>query len=255
LKNHEEFRASVYARAQHEKQRMAARRLKARNASLSVAMVLLVAALAVPLARSTRTDADHFTAPATAQEVLHTANRAAPLPSRMVLLVATPSGGTQAVVLENNAQQKDFVDKYKAAMHLGDDEGLPMTPAADTAKTICSTDELTEFLAELPEAAGAVVLDYDELFFEDNMLCAMPMDLSTQQAAEPDGAVRVLPNAAQLPTIPDGTSPAEGTLPESTEPETTEEEPTVVELQTLPESRLLQGTAVKVLLLVPVNKG
>ena len=251
MKNHEEFRASVYARAEREKERLAARRLKMRNASLSIAMVLLVAALAVPAIRNTSTGDEGLTAPETVQQVLHAPKRAAPS-SRMVLLMSTASGETQAVVLENQDQQKDFVNLYKAAMHLGDDDSLPM-PAADTARAIHSTDELVEFLAGLLEAAGTLVLDYDEAFFLDNNLYAMPMELAPQQGGSA---------AREETTIPDATIPDATTIPDaefSTEPAEAEiapDEPTSpAALQSLPESGLLQGADVKVLLLVPVNKG
>ena len=255
MKNHEQFRASVYARAEREKERLAARRLKMRNASLSIAMVLLVAALAVPVARNMRTGDEGLTAPETGQQVqqvLHIPNRAAPV---RVLLMSTASGETHAVVLENQDQQKDFASLYKAAMNLGDDDSLPMTPAADAASAIHSTDELMEFLAGLLEVAGTVMLDYDEAFFLDNNLYAMPMDLAPQQGSrEATTAAK-----AARPTIPDGTDPDATTIPgmetstEFTEAETATDE--LAALQNLPESELLQGADVKVLLLVPVNKG
>ena len=251
MKNHDEFRASVYARAEREKERVAARRLKARNASLSVAMVLLVAALAVPLARNARTSPDNFTTPEATQHVLRSANRAAALSSRMVLLVATPSGQTQAVVWEdweNKDQQKDFASKCRAAMNLGEGEGVPF-PAMDLYQAIHSTDELTEFLAELPEAAEAVGIDYDEVFFADKNLYAMPMELPAQPLSREEASTaRPVTLPTQLPTIPDGTIP-DG---DATEEETTPGEPA---MQGLPEDGLPQGSDVKVLLLVPVDKG
>jgi len=261
LKSNEEFRAGVYARAEIEKRRLALRQ-KRRNASLSVAMVLLVAALAVPVVRGTRIVSDPLTAPETGQEVFRSANRAA-RPSRMVLLMATASGETKAVVLENRDQQKDFVSQYKAAMHLGDDDDLPMTPKEeDTVLTIHSLDELIEFLAGFPEAAGSVALDYDEAFFLENNLCAMPMDLSAQPGAEETTAAHETSAPAQMTTIPDGTAPEGTTIPDgesaadATEADTQPAETTAAAApQSLPEGTLLRGSGVKVLLLVPVNKG
>ena len=263
MKTNEEFRASVYARAECEKQRINLRRQKMRNASLSVAMMLLVAAIAVPLARNARGSADSFTAPAFTQEDLHIVNPAA-LGTRMVLLV-----GTQAVVLENEAQQKAFVSKYKAAMNLGDGEGAPF-PAADTAKAIHSIDELSEFLAELPEAAESMKADYNEAFFAGNDLYAMPMALAPQSentaTREPTTteATTTIPaqaftiSDAIIPeaTIPDAVAPSNADAPpDPTQAETTLEDRSIEAFTSFPDSELLQSPDVTVLLLVPVNKG
>ena len=262
MKNPEEFRASVYARARHEKERLAARRQKRRNTSLSLAMVLLVAALAVPLVRTLDRGEDNYTAPET-EQAYHSAHRAAP-PSRMVLLMATDSGERQAVVLENSDQQKDFVSQYKSARHMRDGEDPSMTPAEDTVQLICSVEELRDFLAGLPEAAGTVTLDYDEAFFLENNLCVMPMDLAAQPGdageIEETTTARETSAPAQLTTIPDGTAAPDGTIPDG-EPTTdacqaqTETEPaSTAPPQTLPEGGLLLVSDVKVLLLVPVSK-
>ena len=254
MKSNEEFRANVYARAEREKRRLAVRQ-KRRSASLSVALVLLVAAIAVPVVRGTRAGIDPLTAPETQQQVVRTASRAAP-PSRMVLLMATGSGETKAVVLENKDQQKDFVNQYKAAMRLGDDDDLPMTPTdEDSVLTIRSLEELIEFLAGFPEAAGTVTLDYDEAFFLENNLCAMPMDLAAQPGAEEATTAREASLPEQMTTIPDGTAPDAETSEEGTEAETAPEETTAAVPQSLPEGTILRGSGVKVLLLVPVNKG
>jgi len=249
LKTNEEFRASVYARAEREKQRLAARQLKTRNACLSLVMLLVVAAIAVPMARSMRgSDAE------LSQAMLHQEA----LVTRMVLLV-----GTQAVVLENEAQQKEFVSRYKAAMNLSDGEGAPF-PAADTPRPIRSTDELAAFLAELPEGAEAMKREYNEAFFEGNDLYAMPMELASQPESaaarettttnpETSSAQATLP-AAIIPeaTIPDAVAPSnEDIMP--TQAETSFEEQTTEALTGFPEGGLLQS--VRVLLLVPVNKG
>jgi len=159
------------------------------------------------------------------------------------------------------------VSQYKAAMNLGDDDSVPMTPAADTAWIIHSLAELTEFLAELPEAAGAATLDYDEAFFLENDLCAMPLDLSAQpDAAGEPAAAKETSSAAQMTTIPDETAVPYETIPDGTahdtepstdacEAETTTEEPTsMAPAHTLPSGGLLLVSDVKVLLLVPVNK-
>ena len=257
MKTNEEFRASVYARAEREKQRIALRRQKARNASLSVAMLLVVAAIAVPLGRYWRGPADVITESPISKVEHHTVNPAA-LGTRMVLLV-----GTQAVVLENEAQKKDFVSKYRAAINLEDGEDAPF-PAADTAKAIHSADELAEFLAEMPEAAEDMRLDYDEAFFADNDLYVMPMELAVQpgsagtQEAATTGAAAVLMSTipdAIIPeaTIPDAVSPSNADAP--IEPESTFDGQTTVALTSFPDSRLLRGSDVRVLLLVPVNKG
>jgi len=260
LKTNEEFRASVYARAEREKQRIDARRQKVRSASLSVAMLLLVAAIAVPLARMYRGPVDDITQPPVTNVVIHTVNPAA-LGTRMVLLV-----GTQAVVLENEAQQKEFVNKYKAAMNLGDGEGAPF-PAADTAKAIHSADELAEFLAELPEAAEAMRHEYDEAFFAGNDLYAMPMEL----AAQPEGATApattagpasitdpmpAIPNAIvpEMTTIPDAVLPSNEDITTQPMDETTSDEQAAAAFTRFPDGELLQGSDVRVLLLVPVNK-
>ena len=260
MKTNEEFRASVYARAEREKQRINLRRQKMRSASLSVAMVLLVAAIAVPLARNMRGEPGSLTGPKITQEELHIVNPAA-LGTRMVLLV-----GTQAVVLENEAQQKEFVSKYKAAMNLGDGEDAPF-PAADTAKAIHSIDELTEFLAELPEAAESMKADYNEAFFAGNDLYAMPMALAPQPentaAREAATTEAAMTTPAQVSAMPDAIIP-EATIPDAvapsnedviTEPGTTLEDQTIETFTSFPESELLQGSDVKVLLLVPANKG
>lgn len=264
MKNNEEFRACVYARAEREKERIAARRLMARNACLSVAMVLLVAALTVPLARSPQPGADPRTDPALekTQDVSRSANLAgAPIAPRMVLLVSS-SGKTQAVVLENQDQQKDFVSKYAAAMHMGDDEGLAL-PASDV-KTIHSTDELTQFLAELPEAAVAVTPDYDEAFFRDNDLRVMPMELSAQDSARDMSTTEVKAAASTEPlaTIPDATSAESAALPDGDDPtqateaaETTAEQTTAVPSPPQAGNGLQLQAGMKVLILVPVNKG
>ena len=265
MKTNEEFRASVYARAEREKQRIDARRQKARSASLSVVMVLVVAAIAVPLARMYRGPVDEITAqqPVTNVEI-HTVKPGA-LGTRMVLLV-----GTQAVVLENEAQQKEFVSKYKEAMNLGDGEGAPF-PGVDTAKAIHSIDELTEFLAELPEAAEAMRLDYNEAFFAGNDLYAMPMELAAQpeSTAAPATTTGTEAATAGAPAVPDAIIPEATTIPDAvlpsnadapSEPERVapsvegEELPTEA-LTSFPDSGLLRNSHVRVLLLVPVNKG
>jgi hypothetical protein len=236
LKSNEDFRASVYARAEREKTRLAARRQKTRSASLSVAMVLLVAALAIPITRGVRTGGVGSTAPVTEQQVLHVPNRAAPL----VLLMSKESGKAQAVALETREQNRDFAKQYKAAANLGDEDSLPM-PAADTARELSSKEELVEYLTELLEASGIVTLDYDEAFFLDNSLYAMPMELAPQLNSA----------AREQTTIPDATIPDGEAVPDA---ETNPGETTAA-AQTLPDGGLLQGADVKALLLVPVGKG
>ena len=261
MKTNEEFRASVYARAEREKQRIYARRQKARSASLSVLMMLLVAAIAMPLARNIRQLGGFITEPPATQEIIHTVNPVA-LGTRMVLLV-----GAQAVVLENEAQQKEFVSKYKEAINLAAEEGAPF-PAAETPKAIHSTDELTEFLAELPEAAEAMRLEYNEAFFVNNDLYAMPMELAAQpESIDPQGTAEPTTVPAQMSTIPDAFIPEMTTIPDAvlpsnaddpvdpSEPETTSDELTTAAFTSFPDSGLLQGSDVRVLLLVPVNKG
>ena len=239
MKSNEEFRASVYARAKCEKQRLAARRLKMRNASLSVAMVLVVAALAVPLARIA---GPGLTAPDVTQDVTRSANRAAAMSSRMVLVVATPSGQREAFVLDKE-QQKDFANQYKLTMD--PEEGVPEA-------AIHSADELTAFLAGLPEVAEAVAIDYDEAFFADNDLYAMPMLPATQLDAGREESTMAQPE--QMTTIPDANMPS-NLAEAATEGATAWEEYSSPAMQSLPEQELLQGADVKILLLVPVNKG
>ena len=259
MKTNEEFRASVYARAEREKQRIAVRRQKMRNVSLSVVMMLLVAAIAVPLARNLRGPVDPITEPPITQEETHTANPAA-LGTRMVLLV-----GTQAVVLENEAQKKAFVNEYKNAMNWSDGEDAPF-PAVDTAKAIHSADELAEFLAELPEAAEAMRLEYNEAFFAGNDLYAMPMELAAQPenttAPRTGATAPAQPTAApdasiiQNTTIPDAVLPSNADAPaEFVAPSVAFDELTTEAFTSFPDSRLLQGSDVRILLLVPVNKG
>jgi len=256
LKTNEEFRASVYARAQLEQRRIAARRQKARSASLSAAMLLLVAIVAVPLAINLRGEVDPTVPPVT-NEVRNAVNPAA-LGARMVVLV-----GTQAVVLENEAQQKQFVDSYRAAMNLSGEEGAPF-PAADTAREIHSTDELMEFLAEMPDAAQAMRLDYNEAFFADNDLYAMPMGLAPQPETTAPPVMSITGPATEssaeasvvATTIPDGVSPSDANAP----PVPAEAEPTTGEDSStapvdFPPGDLLNSADVTVLLLVPVNKG
>ena len=254
MKSNEDFRVSVYARAEREKRRIAVRRQKVRNASLSAFMVLLVAVVAVPLARDARTDPEAITIPdaVISQDQPHVVKPAAQA-ARMVLLM-----DTQAVVLENEAQQKDFMNQYKAAIHLEEGAGAPF-PASDMAQAIHSLDELIAFLDAMPHGAEAMKLDYDEAFFEDNNLYAMPMELSappeestTAQRTEPHQTTTA---SGQTPTIPDSIIPsnADITLP-FVELVTTAETTTGMELTSLAGNGLLQGSQVKVLLLVPVNK-
>jgi len=232
----------VYARAEREKERLALRRQKIRNASLSAAMLLLVAALAVPLAR--------IGPKPTERQVLHIPNQAAPV---SVLLMSTASGETRGVVLDNQAQQKELVSKYKTAMNLEDGEDSSMIPTADTAQEIRSNEELVAYLSELLEAAGTVILDYDEAFFLENILYAMPMDMATQPNAEETTAARETSLPAQMTTIPDGPD-AEPPATDA-EGETWADEPaSTTAPQALPDSGQLQASDVKVLLLVPVNK-
>jgi len=250
LKNPEEFRAAVYARAQREKER----RRKRRNTSLSVAMVLVAAALAAPLLRSAYPVTEDPTVAETGRQEAHSANQAA-LSNRMVLLV-----GKKAVELENQDQQRDFANQYKAAMHMEQGEDLPL-PALDLYQVIHSTEELAALLAELPEAAGSVARDYDEAFFATHDLYAMPMELpalpeaSTETTAAPRETT--LPAPEQMTTIPDGDGTAfceptsEDTAETTTEPAetTTEAEP-----HSLAEGVLLEFAGGKILLLVPVDK-
>ena len=240
MKNPEEFRASVYARAQREKERLALRRQKIRNASLSAAMLLLVAALAVPLARTGPKPAE--------RQVIHIPNQAAPV---SVLLMSTASGETRGVVLDNQAQQKELMNKYKTAMNLGDDEDSSMVLAAEPAQAIRSNEELVAYLAGLLEAAGTVILDYDEAFFLENILYAMPMDMAAQPNADEDTtAARETSLPAQMTTIPDAPDAEPPTTGDGAE--TVTDEPASTEApQTLPDGSLLQASDVKVLLLVP----
>lgn len=249
MKNPEAFRASVYARAKREKERLK----KRRNTSLSVAMVLLVAALAVPLVRSANIRVDPYTVPETERQEARSANQAA-LSNRMVLLV-----GTKAVELENEDQQKDFVNQYKAALNLEEGEDLPL-PALDLYRAIHSTEELSALLAELPEAAGRVALDYDEDFFAGHDLYVMPMELPAQQGEvrETTTAWETASLPAQLTTIPDGdgTVPGEETSEDAAETQTEPDEATSEAApQSLPESVLLEFAGGRILLLVPVEKG
>jgi len=220
-------------------------------------MLLLVAVIAVPLARSARSNLDPITVPENITQVeIHTVSPAA-LGTRMVLLV-----GTQAVVLENEAQQKEFVSKYKAAINLAAEEGAPF-PAADTAKAIHSADELAAFLAELPEAAEAMRLEYNEAFFAGNDLYAMPMELAVQPegatapATTTGAAATTAPDASiiQNTTIPDAVLPSNENIPTEPMDETLSDEQITVAFTSFPDSGLLQGSDVRVLLLVPVNKG
>jgi len=169
-----------------------------------------------------------------------------------VLLMSTASGETRGVVLDQD-QQKDLVNQYKTAMNLGDNEDPSMIPTADPAQAIRSNEELVAYLSELLEAAGTVVLDYDEAFFLENILYAMPMDMAAQPNAEETTAAREsLP--AQMTTIPDGPD-AEPPITDA-EGETWADEPaSTTAPQTLPDGGLLQASGVKVLVLVPEKKG
>ena len=240
MKTNEEFRASVYARAEREKKRIAVRRQKARRASLSVAMLLVVALVAVPLARIWPPSDGTTTVPPITEVQTHTLNPAA-LSTRMVLLV-----GEQAVVLDNEAKQKEFVDQYKAAMGDGEDAKFP---AVDIAREIHSTDELMEFLADKPEAARAMRVEYNEAFFERNNLNVMPMGLASQPdgAHQPEETTRA---AAEMTTIPDMILPSDANAPTVPYDEITHDEMTTTDF----DSELLNSSDVTLLLLVPVNK-
>lgn len=249
MKSSEDFRAAVYERARREQARITARRQKMRNVSLSAVVMLLVAGLAIPLARNTGSGAN----PGNVQNVSNPANRGGSS-SRMLLLVGTESGDTQAVMLENNDQQKQFVSQYKEALNLGDDEALAMTPeAADTVQTIRSREELAAYLAQLPKAVASLIEDYDESFFRENELCAMPMALPAQSddpAAEETTVQSEATAAVEMLTIPDSEPTESGEPTEAAQDQTTKAQQT----QSLPANEAMQNGDVKVLLLVPVNK-
>ncbi len=253
MKNHEDFRASVYARAQREQARITARRKKVRSASLSALMVIIVAAVAIPIVRNTSDGIDPKTI-VVPQTLQSKANKAG-LSSRMVLLVGTPTGDTEAVVLDDQDQQRQFVNQYRAALNMNEAEGLPMTPASDTAKTIHSTDELSAFLSGLPDAAELATADFDDVFFSGNNLCAMPMELPAQPEVcpEPTTEIETTSIAAQE-TIPDNdfTQPPMMSI---TVPESNTAVATILAQNSAASNAPAANSAVKVLLLVPVNKG
>ena len=260
MKNFEGFRASVYARAEARRAEIRERNRKIRGAALSAAMIALVMAVMVPVVRNANIFSPKGTT--TAPPFIETQNhdntaarepREAP-PARRVLLMGTPDGGAaEVVVLDSDAKQKAFVEKYK----LPTEEALSFTPVLDSAvETLHSTEELEAFLQSLPKTSDSmqqVISEYDEEFFASNDLYAMPIDIVPAGI----GVEETLPVVTETETEPvTETGPVPET--ETTVPaETTMEadmEPSRPPPPSKPTDEPLGENDVQVLLLVPTNK-
>ena len=265
MKDLEGFRASVYARAEARRAKIRERNRKIRGAALGAAMVALVMAATAPAVRNGRifvgveqpiVTQDHSNAPMSQPQ------KEAP-PARVVLLMGTPDGGeAEVVVLDSSAKQIAFVDRYKADNNMPEEEDPVLTPVLDSAaKTLHSKEELEAFLRLLPKTSNSiqqVISEYDEEFFANNDLCAMPLDvmpaaMGAEETPEPNGEGVTEPysNETEPETNPD-TGPA-------AEPETgmtqAEDQSRPPPPSTTPEESMLPENGVQMLLLVPTNKG
>jgi hypothetical protein len=181
LKSYEAFSESVYAKANVKRLQIRRRNARIRNVCVSGACMLVLALAAVPLSRMfeqspiisqpTTIDQEQVTQPQAGQQDV-TLNS-----PRMVRM-----DNDSIAVLDGPEDMQAFLNDFREANDICDTESLPVTPTFEGATTIQSAQELAEFIAELPQGAVAlqtIFTDYDDAFFLENNLYAMPMGVGT----------------------------------------------------------------------------
>lgn len=251
MKTSEQFYASVYAKAEAKQAQIKTRNRRIRNGSVSALCVLAVAALAVPLSRMN--SVEPFPPPPTIVEQPVRRNELflGPTNARMVLLY-DGNGANAAVLLNDQTEKQAFVDEFRKANNLSENEGIPLAPALEEMITIQSVEELVEFLTELPqdiEFLQEAIDEFDEAFFLENDLCAMPIEFDLEPEELPDEAPEAAPDA-----LPDDGS----AYPDETDPDAAElRDPEVEPVSILDPANAVAGqggSRVSLLLLVPMHK-
>ncbi|MDR2752795.1 MAG: hypothetical protein LBB50_00615, partial [Oscillospiraceae bacterium] len=176
MKNCEEFRASVYARAQVRKNETAARKIKIRNTVLSVMVVAVAAAATVPIARRGRLFPPATEPPPNkAQQVVVGRLQLENVRDKQLVAVVEKENNTPGfAVLNSSAKQKAFVRQYKTVNHLNETQDIAMSPVYGEAKTVHSAEELNEYLDALPQSTALlrqIASFYGDAFFSANDLC------------------------------------------------------------------------------------
>lgn len=203
MKNHDEFMQAVYAKADVRRKQIKRRNTMIRNATVSFVCTFVVALAVVPISRMFIEQQP--TLPFEPQT--YAIN---PLDQEVVPTMDTITGGGEELVIpqaarmmvvDNNANNvalhhadeiPNVVDvlaaNYLPASQTADgDISLPVVPRFAGAVTIESVDELLEFLAGLPaniHLLDQLMEEYDDEFFSENVLKAMPIGIGVPVVAE-----------------------------------------------------------------------
>ena len=275
MKSYEAFSASVYAKAKTKRAQVKARNRRLRNSCVSALCVVVLAVAAVPLSRSITQAPPAVVTPTTESVEPRTRdmNQYQPLGAqnspRTVVFYDSQEGENTVMLLENQQQKQAFISEFRQNNNIAAYEVLPVIPAVESAVIIHSTEELAEFLVELPqdcETLQEIVYDYDYDFFLQHNLYAMPMGVGALPTDLASMGIQLLsieendiePAYEPLEPDEDYPEPTESTEVPGTEPTTNESDeytqaPTEPATQPFPHSNNPYAR-VLMLLLVPMNK-
>jgi len=193
LKNHDEFMQAVYAKATVKRAQIKRRNTMIRHAAVSFSCTFIVALAVVPVSRMLIAQPLVDPMPMTESHgyididpIMNGYEAIMPQAARMVVV----DNNANNVALHNADEISEVIDDLvlnnavlSTGYAMGEPDALsswPVIQRFDGAVTIGSVDGLLEFLAGLPQNVHLLqqlIEEYDEEFFQGNVLQAMPIGL------------------------------------------------------------------------------
>jgi len=233
LKNHDDFMQAVYAKADVKRKQIKRRNTMIRNATVSFVCTFVVALAVVPISRMFMQQPQQpvvpfipvadYNYPIDVERMLPMGDELTPdeieqlvrdnIESHRENNFAARNAPPQVVVAAGETLELHSIDDMAeladvlAANYLpgdydtdGEPISLPVVPRFAGAVTIESVDSLLEFLAGLPSNVHLLqqlMDEYDDEFFSENVLMAMPIGIGVplaQSLAAGPGAIDVEPD-------------------------------------------------------------
>jgi hypothetical protein len=279
LKNPEEFRAAVYARAEERKARESARRRRLRLtlAPLCVLAIILAAAPLLRLGYLLPANRSAYETVPDGKTEFHFAlpqAKAKNASGYQMVMMLSQADKTSSKLLKNSKEQKEFFADLKETNALPEGEQLQMVPQLDQTAIIKSRQELDAYLAEIGADAaktfGSAVKPYDDAYFEQNALRVNPIEVVPAPHEAPEGTTastagqvvsRVIYTTAAPRSQPSAsvtTAPTTGfsepSSPAAGQPPSPTQEPATTGAAVLPTSAAESPIEVTGWLLVPMSK-
>ena len=236
MKSYEAFSASVYEKTEARKKKIRARNRMISQTALCAVMVVAVAALSGVYSREQiKPEIELYSMPLQiAESVPHKLGKK----DRPQMLVVMNEGGeSKASILKTPEDQQVFVRQLSPE---NDDSKASLQQEAFEGTTIHSLEELASYLELLPAPAGPLpdMEDYDELFFAENDLYIMPLDLKDEPITEEPAEAAEAPPEEETTAAEEGTTAEDTPEEAATEAETTAEATTAAPLPTIPDDVL-----------------